>query len=117
MQAYYYGFGETGNEAIDKILSAVACAGKAAHGTADWSDEQAPWEDHTGNCPVDWIQNAAEEAAAYISDRESKLAANAQREEEWRELVGLERIGYAERGDSEDKRVEALRSRLLGEGA
>ena len=66
MRAYYYGFTKTGNEAIDKILSAVACAGKAYHHTQDWGDENefiGTPEGHTGTTPVDWIQNAANDAA------------------------------------------------------
>ncbi len=66
MDAYYYHFQPTGDPAIDKILSAVACAGKAFHNTNCWADEaydgEAP-EPHSGNTPVDWIQNAANEAA------------------------------------------------------
>ena len=65
MDAYYYSFEPTGNSAIDTILSAVACAGKAYHHTDCWQDETRPYEDaHTGDCPVDWIQNAANKAAA-----------------------------------------------------
>jgi hypothetical protein len=40
MDAYYYGFEPTGNHAIDRILSAVACAGKAYHNTCDWTDDK-----------------------------------------------------------------------------
>lgn len=65
MNAYYYSFTPTGVEAIDRILSAVACAGKAYHHTDSWSDETVPYEDvFRGACPVDWIQNAANDAAA-----------------------------------------------------
>lgn len=63
MNAYYYGFGETGVPEIDKILSAVACAGKAFHHTENWTEDAHPYPGHTGNCPVDWIWNAAKEAA------------------------------------------------------
>jgi hypothetical protein len=67
MDAYYYGFNETGVEEIDRILSAVACAGKAAHHTQDWFDEcrYVP-EGHVGSTPVDWIQNAANDAAKVL---------------------------------------------------
>ena len=64
MQAYYYGFSPTGVDAIDKILSAVACAGKSYHHTECWQDECEPAWDHTGNSPAEWIQRAAEDAAA-----------------------------------------------------
>lgn len=65
MDAYYYGFAPTGVELIDRILSAVACAGKAFHHTEDWTEEGIrPYEDvFTGDTCVDWIQNAANEAA------------------------------------------------------
>lgn len=64
MNAYYYSFQETGVPEIDKILSAVACAGKAFHHTDGWNDESyyIP-EPHSGKTPIDWIQNAANEAA------------------------------------------------------
>jgi hypothetical protein len=62
MRAYYYSFDETGVPEIDKILSAVACAGKFAHHTDSWGDE-GEWPPHTGANPVEWIQNAANEAA------------------------------------------------------
>jgi hypothetical protein len=65
MDAYYYGFDSTGVLAVDKILSAVACAGKGFHNTEDWNDK-CEWQDHTGETPVDWIQNAANEAADEI---------------------------------------------------
>lgn len=66
MDAYYYEFEPTNNAAIDKILGAVACAGKAYHHTQDWCDETNPCDDHTGVTPIEWIQNAAFEAADEI---------------------------------------------------
>ena len=63
MDAYYYSFTETGNPEIDKILSAVACAGKAFHHTDQWNDENEFVTGHEGATPVEWIQNAANEAA------------------------------------------------------
>lgn len=59
MRAYYYSFSETGNCEIDRILSAVACAGKAFHNTDCWNDECDPYFGHVGITPIDWIQNAA----------------------------------------------------------
>jgi hypothetical protein len=71
MDAYYYGFEPTGNHAIDRILSAVACAGKAYHNTGDWTDDKdwqgnqhAPHPEFGGASPVEWIQRAANDAAA-----------------------------------------------------
>lgn len=68
MDAYYYEFKPTGVEAIDKILSAVACAGKAYHHTESWN-EDCDWPPHTGSSPVEWIQNAANEAAKELKPR------------------------------------------------
>jgi hypothetical protein len=62
MDAYYYSFTATRVPAIDLILSAVACAGKAYHHTDMWREE-CEWVPHTGNSPVEWIQNAANAAA------------------------------------------------------
>ena len=70
MDAYYYEFDETGVLEIDKILSAIACAGKAYHHTEDWCEETEPYEpEHSGKNPVEWIQNAANEAAEVIKNK------------------------------------------------
>ena len=70
MDAYYYGFTPTGVVVIDRILSAVACAGKAYHHTDQWGDECAG-ENYEpflrGNSPAEWIQRAAEDAAKVLS--------------------------------------------------
>lgn len=65
LNAYYYSFVPTGNEAIDRILSAVACAGKAYHHTGEWTDEiEEPYEPFLrGKTCAEWIQNAAIDAA------------------------------------------------------
>lgn len=39
MDAYYYGFDRTNIGVIDSVLSEVAIAGKAYHGTDYWTDE------------------------------------------------------------------------------
>jgi hypothetical protein len=71
MSAYYYQFDRTGVDAIDKILSAVASAGKAYHHTEWWSEEgeygPGEREPFTGTSCVEWIQNAANEAAALFA--------------------------------------------------
>jgi len=66
MHAYYYGFDETQCYPVDKILSAVACAGKSFHNTEDWEGKASSWPSHAGDSPIDWIQNAAIECAAYV---------------------------------------------------
>ena len=67
MSAYYYDFDATGSETIDKILGAVACAGKAYQDTENWEDVTSPYDDHAGETPIEWIQNAAFEAAGEIA--------------------------------------------------
>ena len=63
MRAYYYGFKPTGVEAIDLILHAIACAGKAYHHTDQWNEECSGYGECIGNSPIEWIQNAADQAA------------------------------------------------------
>lgn len=69
MNAYYYGFTPTGEYAVDKILSAVAHAGKAFHSTEEWSDTDCyKLPDFGGSgCPQEWIQFAAQECAQAIA--------------------------------------------------
>ncbi len=69
LNAYYYAFDPTGSEDIDRILSAVACAGKAYHHTENWTEDIAmPYEpSHRGGSCVEWIQNAANDAAANLA--------------------------------------------------
>lgn len=58
LDAYYFGFDSTGDEDIDRILAAVALAGKAYHSTEWWADEE-----DEGYSLVDLIQAAANHAA------------------------------------------------------
>jgi hypothetical protein len=75
LNAYYYSFHPTGDEMIDRILSAVACAGKAFHHTEDWDTELHPYEDFLrGSTVVEWIQNAANDAAASRGPQDGKEA-------------------------------------------
>lgn len=69
LDAYYFGFDSTGNEDIDRVLSAVACAGKAYHHTSDWTEPIAkPYEPtHRGGTCAEWIQNAANDAATKLA--------------------------------------------------
>lgn len=68
LSGYYIDFEPTGEFAIDLILSAVARAGKAYHSTDCWNDETPLYDDRfRGECPVDWIQNAANDAAVSIA--------------------------------------------------
>ena len=78
MQAYYYGFSTTTIEAIDLVLCAVAAAGKLFHHTDQWTSEiDYQVENVRGKSPVDWIQNAADDAAEtykrLIAEREREL--------------------------------------------
>ena len=66
MSAYYYSFEKTGVVEIDKILSAVAHAGKSFHHTDSWQDHSNAADYYSyleGNTPEEWIQNAANRAA------------------------------------------------------
>lgn len=62
--AYYYSFEATGNVEVDRILEAVAAAGKAAHNTDQWNDEN-DWDG--GVSLADKIQNAANESAKNLN--------------------------------------------------
>lgn len=68
MDAYYYSFDRTGVEAIDRILCAVASAGKAYHHTECWNDDHGPRVNCEGDTPAEWIQNAANAAAKFIQE-------------------------------------------------
>lgn len=76
LDAYYYGFDSTGNDSIDLILSAVASAGKAFHLTEDWTNMAKPerYNDRLrGETMVEGIQNAANDAAKLLADRDAEI--------------------------------------------
>lgn len=73
MDAYYYRFNKTGVGEVDKVLSAVACAGTAYHLTVEWNEEARGYDDHTGGTPIEWIQNAAQEAADFIEAQAKRI--------------------------------------------
>ena len=62
MDAYYFGFDRTGNILIDRILSAVAVAGKWAHHTEQWNDDE-DWKGEPMISQASRIQAAANAAA------------------------------------------------------
>lgn len=69
--SYYFSFESTGNKDIDRILYAIAKAGKCFHHTDQWNEETAYGifdEKLKGNTPVDWIQNAANDLAKSIKN-------------------------------------------------
>lgn len=75
MDAYYFGFTPTGIEVVDRILSAVACAGKAYHHTESWTEPATPYEDFLrGATCAEWIQYAAADAASALKAQDEKLA-------------------------------------------
>lgn len=77
MNAYYFGFTPTGAESIDRILSAVACAGKAYHHTEGWTESIEPYDENfRGGTCAEWIQNAAKDAAEAVASltREKAIA-------------------------------------------
>lgn len=61
--AYYYSFDLTGVGIVDRILSAVARAGKAYHHTEDWSATDPKFQPKSHEA---LIQEAANEAAAAV---------------------------------------------------
>lgn len=65
MDAYYYGFDETGVGIIDRILSAVAHAGEAFHHTENWADERRGDDRRSF---AERIQDVADEAATALRD-------------------------------------------------
>jgi hypothetical protein len=70
MQGYYIGFDRTGVVEIDRILSAIAHAGKAYHHTEGWNDE-LDWDYgpiKKGMTCNEVIQTAADDAAAKFRD-------------------------------------------------
>ena len=84
MDADYYGFELTGVEPIDRILSAVASAGKGYHHTEYWSDEFDGERDippFRGRNYIEWIQNAANDAAQAFRAAISSAGAAAGRED------------------------------------
>jgi hypothetical protein len=74
MAAYYYEFEPTGVEIIDAILSAVAIAGKGAHHTEGWNDDDSDYYRNRLGLPdadsaVELIQKTAQRAADAITNR------------------------------------------------
>ena len=77
MNAYYFRFDSTGVGAVDAILSAVAIAGKGAHHTEDWNDDNSDYyRNRSGLAPntgidegsaATLIELTAVRSAAYIS--------------------------------------------------
>jgi hypothetical protein len=80
MEAYYYSFAPTGVEAIDRILSAVANAGKAFHHTDRWTEDCGARDGLRGESPVEWIQNAANDAAKALALPSPPAQATAEKE-------------------------------------
>jgi hypothetical protein len=101
MDAYYYGFEPTGEECIDRVLSAVACAGKAFHHTQAWANEDCTdvamasrYEPFLrGNGAAEWIQNAAIDATAEVTRLRAALGeALDMAEMMYTEFTALERV-------------------------
>ena len=85
LDAYYYSFYPTGEEMVDRVLSAVACAGKSYHHTDSWSEPNEAIVSQPflrGESATEQIQNAAIDASATLSevraDRD-RLAAEVER--------------------------------------
>lgn len=118
MDAYYYGFDATGVESVDIILSAIAHAGKAFHHTEDWNNECGERGDERikGKSAVDWIQNAAEDAAFTVKDLiaridalKAQVAAQEQSHKDILQAVGEEATRQLA---EKDKRIAELEAKL-----
>lgn len=83
MSAYYYSFKPTENLPIDKILSAVAVAGKMFHNTACWNDIPS----YSEKTPIEAIQEAANQAAARIATLEAIVKAGDEMADEAESLI------------------------------
>ena len=76
LRAYYYSFAPTGQREVDLILYAVARAGKAFHHTSQWADDKMEgfYEHCEGDTCEQWIQNAANKAAAELATLRARVA-------------------------------------------
>ena len=99
MNAYYYSFGETGEVEIDRILSAVACAGKGCHHTEDWAEFGYP------ESIMRWAVEAA--AALRRARRDTALADAARR---WVKAQTLFRTASQDDRDYAAKSAELIRA-------
>jgi len=92
MNAYYYGFEETGVYEIDLILSAVASAGKGFHHTESWTEEikLENYGPFRGENFQQAIQNAANDAAQEWNHRAPS--------EQWRSLAEAFMAGFQTQG-------------------
>ena len=91
MDAYYYGFDETGCDPVDDVLSAVAIAGKCFHHTDEWNDKME-WADNK-SC-ADLIQEAAQKAAEAFNTRTPDIDALTAQNEKLREALRLASDGF-----------------------
>ena len=116
MDAYYYAFAATREVAVDRILSAVACAGKAFHSTSQWNDEMEyiKWDHIEGESPVDWIQNAALMAAKEMRALRKRVA-ELEADRERLEMVFVAAAGMRSRETLDKARVLWLASRPVPE--
>ena len=89
--AYYYSFDPTGDYRTDVVLHAVAKAGKSYHSTEDWHRDFGPYTDHLrGKSAVEWIQNAAEDAAAASRQMQEQIKQMRQALQDIRDLSPIE---------------------------
>lgn len=77
MNAYYFGFTATGVELVDRVLSAVAHAGKGYHHTESWTEPTENYGPFRGGeyGYAGWIQRAAEDAAQRMTAFEAIVRA------------------------------------------
>lgn len=95
--AYYYSFDATGCEAIDRILEAVARAGKAYHHTEMWSECDLWWgEEPQEQCIEKQAIKSAKEVAAKDAEIDRLKAEVAVGVAEWKKVYDAHQRALAE---------------------
>lgn len=117
MDAYWYGFSPTGLDVVDRILCAVACAGKGYHHTEDWNQEATPREAcQRGTSPAEIIQNAALDSADMIRSAVAAMIAE-------RDVLAAENRALREDSDRyrdlaviDDSKVDWVKFKFVSDG-
>ena len=116
--AYYYSFDPTGQREIDLILHAIARAGKAFHHTDQWTEDgmTGVYDHCEGDTCQQWVQNAANKAAAHVAAlREAAEGALHALESSRVFVTSRERCHKPDGEAWYDERAAKLRAALKGE--
>lgn len=109
MDAYYYSFRHTGLAVIDRILSAVATAGKAYHHTEEWG-EAGTWNDKPTH--ESRIQSAADESATLVRALVAELKAARELCVRTRDIAQIESGSLRSRVQELEDELETTRAQL-----